>query len=504
MSMICVQAGQCGNQVGLSLLNALYDHISPLSVEGNYNAELEAFFRPTDDNPDSRLGFFGDYYTTPGNSHLNLYNYINAPKLKARAVCIDTEPKVVNSIYNTSRTQRGWEYESMNVLYRHGGAGNNWALGYQMCTGTLLEEALDSVRRELEQCDRVPFILELHSTAGGTGSGLGTRFTEALATEFPDTIRINVCVVPYRFGEVAVQHYNSVLCLSKTSSASDSVIIVQNDAALQQVKLMHRIETPSLFDINQVIAGNLVPFLLPKRQYGRQASASSLPDDVMSLCSHPAYRYLEARSIPQTSRDAIEFTYDKWDSLGGTLRRMLQAGMQCERQERVKSVHSSYATTVHDSVTSTNTVSGSSNTISEPDAAGDMPEVATVNRAVGSIFALRGPDAHTAEGTAATLIGDPALRAMHCALLPTPLQVFHSPHLVNGYQRSMGALTNGTGCLPVLQHSSQRAAAMFAASAYVHQYENYGLEQAELVDCFRHIGQNIADYQALGTMPVLN
>ena len=374
---------------------------------------------------------------------------------------MDTEPKVVNDVYAKSCEQAGWEYDAGNVMYRHGGAGNNWALGYQMCCGPLLQEALGAVRRELEACDRAPCLLVLHSTAGGTGSGLGTRFSEALADRFSEAVRINVCVAPYHFGEVAVQHYNSVLCLAKTSAVSDAVVLFENEVAQQLCRQMQRIESPSLSDINGVLAANLVPFLLPKRRYGGRAACSALPDDVAALCAHPAYRFLETRCAPQTARNAVDFTYDKWESLGATLRRMLQSGVACERAATKEGADLS------------------------------------AGRAVGSVFALRGPDAAAAESAAAALLADPVLLALHKPLLPCSMQVFHSPHVVSGYQRSASALTNGSSCLPLLRRAADRAAAMFYAGAYLHQYESYGLEKPEMVDCFRRIGQSIEDYKAL-------
>lgn len=38
--------------------------------------------------------------------------------------------------------------------------------------------------------------------------------------------------MPYHFGEVVVQHYNSVLCLSKIAMASDAVLLFENEVIL--------------------------------------------------------------------------------------------------------------------------------------------------------------------------------------------------------------------------------------------------------------------------------
>ena len=232
MSHVFVNTGQCGNQLGLTLLDSLYHH---LQNEPNHR---DCFFRQRK---------HGCY---------------------ARALCIDTEPKVVNRcVEKVNTSNRGWLYDVQRVVYRHGGAGNNWALGYAMCSGEFLEASLDSVRAELEKCNRPPTLVVTHSVAGGTGSGCGTRMTEAIADEFSDVTRINITVTPYHFGEVVVQHYNTVLCLAKISTASHAVLTFENEVAHQLCREMKGIERPTLHDINHVIAANIVPCLLPKYPY---------------------------------------------------------------------------------------------------------------------------------------------------------------------------------------------------------------------------------------------
>lgn len=129
MNVIFVQAGQCGNQLGFAIYEALYKQLWTQGYRGVYNTELEAFFRPKNEDANARLSFFGEAYTEISDPDGQI------PKLRARSVCVDTEPKVVNDVFQRSAAQEGWEYSTSNVLYRHGGAGNNWALGYQMCSG---------------------------------------------------------------------------------------------------------------------------------------------------------------------------------------------------------------------------------------------------------------------------------------------------------------------------------------------------------------------------------
>eukprot|EP01034_Spumella_vulgaris_P035488 gene35488-43752_t len=105
--------------------------------------------------------------------------------------------------------------------------GNNWALGYQMTSGEYLETALNCIQRELEYCDHSQTLVFMHSVAGGTGSGLGTRITEI-------------------------------------SNASHGVITFENETAKVLCQTTRSIERPTMTDINYTIVSNLIPIFLPK------------------------------------------------------------------------------------------------------------------------------------------------------------------------------------------------------------------------------------------------
>ncbi len=112
-ALITVNTGQCGNQLGFDLIQSLYDH----TIENPQ--QFETYFRNT--------------------------NATNETRPIARAVCLDTEPKaILNCLQRTSR--KSWQYDPSKCLYKHGGAGNNWAMGYNMCSGEFLESSLDCIR----------------------------------------------------------------------------------------------------------------------------------------------------------------------------------------------------------------------------------------------------------------------------------------------------------------------------------------------------------------------
>ena len=53
--------------------------------------------------------------------------------VSANAILVDMEPKVVqNCLSSSKQTKSGivWNYDKKNAIYKQGGSGNNWALGY--------------------------------------------------------------------------------------------------------------------------------------------------------------------------------------------------------------------------------------------------------------------------------------------------------------------------------------------------------------------------------------
>ena len=153
MSVICIQTGQCGNQLGYELFESI-SFLANTSPGFAKEKVVDKFFRHS-----SRQS--------------------NA-KLIARTVCLDTEPKVINDSISKAYQGRQWSIDTKSVAYLHGGAGNNWAHGYEMCSGEFLDTAIDCVRREIELCEHSPTLVLTQSLAGGTGSGMGTRLTEVL------------------------------------------------------------------------------------------------------------------------------------------------------------------------------------------------------------------------------------------------------------------------------------------------------------------------------------
>ena len=89
MTVIVLHVGQCGNQIGFQFWRMLHEHWHKGGCRPN--------------------AFWGDYG-------------------KARAILVDTEPKVLSEV--AGEDPRKSMFLEDNVLYEQCGRGNNWAMGY--------------------------------------------------------------------------------------------------------------------------------------------------------------------------------------------------------------------------------------------------------------------------------------------------------------------------------------------------------------------------------------
>ncbi|CAN0239934.1 unnamed protein product, partial [Discosporangium mesarthrocarpum] len=282
MSIVTIQVGQCGNQLGESLFSSLSRDLSSAAIGSNKRGQ-----RHRGRVPDGK-----SQPAQPDNGVVESYRrcFFRDDGV-ARAVIVDTEPKAIQRIIEGSRgPQLGaeagkgtastkdpgarvstqiegpkWSYDpSTQVCCRGvGGAANNWAFGYRGYGPSSMEATLEIVRQEVERCDHLAGVSILHSAAGGTGSGLGTYITEALRDHLPSTFLLNAVVCAHNSGEVILQNYNTLFTLSHLAACSDGVLVIENEGASAVCRELLQMNRPSLSDLNAVICDGLTGVLLP-------------------------------------------------------------------------------------------------------------------------------------------------------------------------------------------------------------------------------------------------
>jgi tubulin gamma len=144
--IITLQVGQCGNQIGMEFWKQL-------CLEHGISKE----------------GILEDFATQGGDRKDVFFYQADDEHYIPRALLIDLEPRVINSIQN-SEYRNLYNHENVFVADHGGGAGNNWASGYHQ--GEQVEEdIMDMIDREADGSDSLEGFVLCHSIAGGTGSG---------------------------------------------------------------------------------------------------------------------------------------------------------------------------------------------------------------------------------------------------------------------------------------------------------------------------------------------
>ena len=143
---------------------------------------------------------------------------------------MDLEPRVIHSIKN-SEYRNLYNHENIFLSNHGGGAGNNWASGYDQAQ-EVQEDLLDMIDREADGSDSLEGFVLAHSIAGGTGSGMGSFLLEALNDRYPKKLLQTYSVFPNQneTSDVVVQPYNSLLTLKRLTLNADAVVVLDNTA----------------------------------------------------------------------------------------------------------------------------------------------------------------------------------------------------------------------------------------------------------------------------------
>ena len=143
MSIITLQLGQCGNQVGFEILDLLareLDKISKDLIGGRSQHGKQEQSRSSNvvSKSSSKLDFIAEMMNSKaGDSGSIAEKYWSrffrvdesGPQIPiARACMIDMEPKVVQ-ITETKPSSSLWRYPKNRQFIKQGGSGNNWAFG---------------------------------------------------------------------------------------------------------------------------------------------------------------------------------------------------------------------------------------------------------------------------------------------------------------------------------------------------------------------------------------
>ncbi|KAI3730079.1 hypothetical protein L6452_18755 [Arctium lappa] len=171
-----------------------------------------------------------------------------------RALLMDLEPRVINGI-QAGDYRDLYNHENIFISDDGGGAGNNWASGYDQ--GKHFEEDLmDMIDREADGSDSLEGFVLCHSIAGGTGSGMGSYLLETLNDHYSKKLLQTYSVFPNQneTSDVVVQPYNSLLTLKRLTLNANCVVVLDNTALNRiAVERLH-IQNPTVSETNSLVS----------------------------------------------------------------------------------------------------------------------------------------------------------------------------------------------------------------------------------------------------------
>jgi len=204
--IILVQVGQCGVQLGKEFWQQL----------------------------------ISEHSETPDSVYFNSYT--------PRSVLVDLDSSPLDSL---RAGPLGSVFDKESYVCANRTASNNWAKGYYTEGMEVIEDIMESLRKQAEHCESMQSFQLAHSLGGGTGSGLGTLIMSKVREEYPDKLLQTFSVFPSKkVSDIVVEPYNAVLATHQLIENSDSVVSLDNQALFN---ICHkRMQTVSYKNINQV------------------------------------------------------------------------------------------------------------------------------------------------------------------------------------------------------------------------------------------------------------
>jgi len=224
-----IQVGQCGNQIGNRFWQTVVAEHN-LGGDGKYEG----------DKAEQDLDKVGVYMRSAGERYV------------PRACLVDLEPGTVDVI---KASPVGTLFKPDNFVFGASGAGNNWAKGHYTEGAELIEEALDVVRKEVENCDCPQGFQICHSLGGGTGSGMGTLVLLKLRDAYPDRVLATFSVYPSpKVSDTVVEPYNAVLSSHQLLENADETFVIDNEALYNISHNVLKQNAPTYADLNYLIS----------------------------------------------------------------------------------------------------------------------------------------------------------------------------------------------------------------------------------------------------------
>ncbi|KAI9594427.1 alpha-tubulin [Syncephalis fuscata] len=180
------------------------------------------------------------------------FSQTGAGKFVPRTVFVDLEPTVIDEV----RTGQYHKlYHPDELISGKEDASNNYARGYYTVGRSIFDDVMDRIRKLADNCDGLQGFLLFRSFGGGTGSGFGSLLMERLSEDYVRQSRLEFSVYPApQISTAVVEPYNTVLTTHTMFEHVDCSFMVDNQAINDICQSKLKLDRPSYFNLNRLIA----------------------------------------------------------------------------------------------------------------------------------------------------------------------------------------------------------------------------------------------------------
>ncbi|CAF4192959.1 unnamed protein product, partial [Adineta steineri] len=224
--IIHIQLGGCGNRIGSKFWKTITDEHC-IDSTGIYYGQFDESFEG-----------------------INVYFNEISRKYCPRAILVDLEPDAIDALYNDSFNKL---FCSDNIICGKIGSGSSWSSGFYNDDAAVIDQVLNTIRKESELCDCLQGFQLTHSLIGGTGSGFGSLLIDKLREEYPDCAMMTFSsLTSSETCEHLIEPYNIVLSIQHLIENVDATYFFDNET-LHKISSRTQI-SPTYNDVDQLIS----------------------------------------------------------------------------------------------------------------------------------------------------------------------------------------------------------------------------------------------------------
>ena len=231
--VISIHVGQAGVQIGNACweLLCLEHGVSPAGVK-------EA---DTDRKGDSV------------NDHSIFTETMDGRKYVPKSLIVDLDDSVTNELITHSKYRT--LHNRSNIITGKEGAADLYTSAHYEKGRSIIEQAVDRVRKLAEGCESLQGIMQVGSICGGTGSGFGDLLLERLSVDLGKIHKSAYVVMPSPklYGSI-VEPYNSVLAVHTLIEHTDTVVCLDNESLYRIARSQLGNDYAIQENINRIIA----------------------------------------------------------------------------------------------------------------------------------------------------------------------------------------------------------------------------------------------------------